>query len=289
VCLRYNYLHLFFHSFIFSGLDPLELAQNIIAFHRTAKHLSSALPLLQYTLHEWNIDTEHLGTQTLGQLCESGSSRWLRTCKDFYGLLIFTLGQTEGEDSSTTIGAVEQYNKHMKKSYAQFFDDLKFHSAAGVHRQLPGLRARSWWRPSLFPQQFKKLFAPILLFSGKSSDVTGSDSSPFHIVRDEAMRADTEGLFSSMNNDLRFSVCNAAKSCNSNMYSFNRLSANDAWNPKTSWDAIILFTGKTRSGPGKWEEKGCEIMPKTCELLKASEREFFQLMNANEDRSEVVE
>ena len=113
------------------GLDPLELANNILTFHQTAQHIKLVVPLLEAALDHHVVDG-----RKLREWCDEDSPSLRSTCQDLYQLLCWSLLATGGAADADR--CVAQYNAPRPTA-------RHFASPQLVHRQLPAIRAEPWW------------------------------------------------------------------------------------------------------------------------------------------------
>ena len=95
------------------GLDPLQLAQQIIGLRQKQKHIKIALPLINAALDKYKIEGEAVRAR-----CHRDSYEDRRTCQDAYGLLcnaylMLNASHTEidAPGNAQMLGCVKEYNK----------------------------------------------------------------------------------------------------------------------------------------------------------------------------------
>jgi hypothetical protein len=189
------------------GLDPLDFASNVLAFHQTEEHVRAVLPLVRYAL------------KGVADKCAADAAAYMQICQDAYGVLCGSLQQV-GETVEAA-ACVAEYNAPRPKV-------RHFLNAAHTHRQLPRLRAQPWWEEADVPFPF-----------------LGVVRDNFEAIRAEVMSV-TAPPFSGWGLLLDL-----------------RLGTNADWDPRTAWESVIL------NAQGKWDDKGCELLPVTCAVLRS--------------------
>ncbi len=212
-------------------------ADNIIAFHQSNEHIETALPLLDLALRKAKIPIPN-GNRESGDLiirsaCAVNELTSRRLCQDIYALLI---------DLNYRIG-----NSSRAKEYFEEFNnarppDRRFEYVELVHRQLPYIAAKPLWIDELHEIQ---LFKFINHIQGQYKD-----------IKEEVLTVTSKPNFTGWGANLD-----------------PRLSTNPSWNPKTSWEAIPLYSDM------KWEESECMMFPRTCNILKGFDDDFKILFN----------
>jgi hypothetical protein len=139
-------------------------------------------------------------------------------------------------------------NEELSNKYLQAYNrprpqGRRFLDTSHTHRQLPHLRAQSWWEESNVELKFlSHIQSNYLLIK---EEVLALSSSP------SSSSASAWGPYLDI-----------------------RLSTNSNWDPFTSWDSIPLY------GDGQWNPNHCpHLLPITCSLLQQHQEEFSVLFN----------
>lgn len=207
------------------GLDPLDVAQQIIGVAQKPAHLRIGIPLITAALEKYMV-----GGQPFAKRCDDDDFRLRRSCQDAHVLLCSALAQTDQAEKAEEW--VAAYNRPRP-------NERQFNGAAKVHRQLPGINARPWLSAVELPPAYAVLQEIKSHFSTFKAEVLGKASSlPWDPLKNDP-----------------------------------RLTVNDRWDPRSSWDAIPLFWD------GAWVKANCKLLPETCAVLKRHSRQLQPLFD----------
>ena len=112
------------------GLDPLQLASQIIGLAQKPKHVQIGIPLIHAALEKYMIDGA-----PFSKSCDEDEASMRRSCQDVHVLLCSALHRTNQINEAEKW--VQKYNER-KPAWRQF------DGVAGIHRQIPGIKARPW-------------------------------------------------------------------------------------------------------------------------------------------------
>ena len=173
------------------------------------------------------------GYMTIYDACAADELTSRRLCQDIYALLI---------DLNHRVGNLAKAQEYFEAYNKARLPERCFSSIEMVHRQLPIVSAKPLWTNDLRDiHQFKFIEEIQQRYNEIKEEVTSAISDPNFI-----------GWGANLD---------------------PRLSTNPSWNPKTSWEAIPLYSDM------KWEESACEMFPQTCTILKSFDDDLKILFN----------
>jgi hypothetical protein len=156
------------------------------------------IPLLELSLHSSVPNPAPSSTSAevpLKSLCAEDNSSYRRICQDLYAMLIWLTHEIHNEELS--LKYLQEYNSPRPL-------DRQFLDTSHTHRQLPHLRAQSWWEESEVQLQFLSHI-----------------QSNYLLIKEEVMSLSASSAWGP--------------------YLDIRLSTNSNWDPFTSWDSIPLY------------------------------------------------
>jgi hypothetical protein len=218
------------------GLDPLEFADNILSFHQNNDHISYALRMFEIALKS---KTQYNKLITYKKSCELDNIYTRRICQDIYSNLILFYDYINNTIKSNKY--LLSYNKLLPQN-------RQFISTKHGHRQLPIVRALPWWDLEENSSQLRTY---------QNFQFLNDIEKNYHIIQNELINISSNLILNhnwGMNLDLR-------------------LSTNDKWDPRTSWEAITLYSN------GNWDDENCIMLHHTCNILKQYNNQFEILFN----------